>query len=197
MRLSFTCTTLSGDQTRRPMAELAQIFLRDVGVEMLLAEAPLVTVQTGLLEGTMDASLFNWTHGNNADPNPVATLSSTGGNNYMRYRSEEMDRLIQEGVSYADPELRRPIYDRTQELFAEDVPALLLHYNQSVMVFSREQGNLPDEIVQLRPGLGARQRVHARLIEPTACAVHTHLVGGRPDVGRPPTNGTADGRHMT
>lgn len=151
MRLGFTCTTLSGDQTRRPMAELAQIFLRDVGVEMLLAEAPLVTVQTGLLEGTMDASLFNWTHGNNADPNPVATLSSNGGNNYMRYRSEEMDRLIQEGVAYADPELRRPIYDRTQELFAEDVPALLLHYNQSVMVFSREQGNMPDEAFNSDP----------------------------------------------
>ena len=151
MRLSFTCTTLSGDQTRRPMAELAQIFLRDVGVEMLLAEAPLVTIQTGLLEGTMDASLFNWTHGTLVDPNPRATLHSTGGNNYMRYRSEEMDRLIDEGVSYADPDLRRPIYDRTQELFAEDVPALLLHYNQSVMPFSREQGNMPEEATNSDP----------------------------------------------
>jgi peptide/nickel transport system substrate-binding protein len=150
-RLSFTCTTLSGDQTRRPMAELGQIFLRDVGVEMLLAEAPLVTVQTGLLEGTLDASLFNWTHGNNADPNPIATLSSTGGNNYMRYRSEEMDRLIQEGVANADPELRRPVYDRTQELFAEDVPALLLHYGQGVMPISIEQGNLPDEVFNSDP----------------------------------------------
>src|SRR5690606_3374396 len=28
LRLSFTCTTISGDQTRRPMAELSQIFLR-------------------------------------------------------------------------------------------------------------------------------------------------------------------------
>jgi peptide/nickel transport system substrate-binding protein len=151
MRLSFTCTTLSGDQTRRPMAELAQIFLRDVGVEMLLAEAPLVTVQTGLLEGTMDASLFNWPHGNNQDPSPASTLSSTGGNNYMRFRNEEMDRLIVEGVSFADFERRRPIYERTQQIFAEEVPSLMLHYNQSVMVFSREMGNLPDDIFNSDP----------------------------------------------
>ncbi len=161
MRLSFTCTTLSGDQTRRPMAELAQIFLRDVGVEMLLAEAPLVTVQTGLLEGTMDASLFNWTHGGPADPNPVNTLSSNGGNNYMRYRSEEMDRLIVEGVSYADPERRLPIYARTQELFAEDVPALLLHYAMHVRVFSNEMQGLPNEISITDP-VWARGREYRR-----------------------------------
>ena len=118
---------------------------------MLLAEAPLVTVQTGLLEGTMDASLFNWPHGNNADPNPASTLSSTGGNNYVRLRNEEMDRLIVEGVSYADVERRRPIYARTQQIFAEEVPSLMLHYNQSVMVFSREMGNMPDEAFNSDP----------------------------------------------
>ena len=161
MRLAFTCTTLSGDQFRRPMAELSQIFLRDVGVEMLLAEAPLVTVQTGLLEGTLDASLFNWTHGDPKDPNPVNTLSSAGGNNYMRYRSDEMERLIAEGVSYADPEARRPIYDRTQELFAEDVPALLLHYNLGVREFSREMGGLPDRIETMDP-VWARGHLYSR-----------------------------------
>jgi ABC-type transport system substrate-binding protein len=74
MRLSFTCTTISGDQARRPMAELAQIFLRDVGVEMQLAEAPVASILEGLREGTLEASLFNWTMGSTVDPSPASTL---------------------------------------------------------------------------------------------------------------------------
>lgn len=151
VRASFTCTTLSGDATRRPMAELTQIFLRAVGVEMLLAEAPLATVQQGLVDGSIDASLFNWTMGTVVDPNPQATLTSNGGNNYNRFRNEEMDRLVQQGVAVVDPALRKPIYDRTQELFAEEVPCLILHYNQSMSVFANTVRGLPENVLTSDP----------------------------------------------
>jgi peptide/nickel transport system substrate-binding protein len=151
MRLSFTITTISGDQQRRPMAELAQIFLREVGVDVQLAEAPVASILQGLREGTLEASLFNWTHGSTTDPSPTSTLYSTGGDNFTRYNNPEMDRLIDEGLSLVDPEARRPIYDRTQELYAEEVPALFLHYNQGVLVFSNDMGGLPDEILSSTP----------------------------------------------
>lgn len=147
LRLSFTCTTISGDQTRRPMAELSQIFLRNVGVEMQLAEAPVASILEGLRQGTLEASLFNWTHGSLVDPNPAGTLRSNGGDNFTRYNNPEMDRLIDEGLSVVDPELRRPIYNRTQELYAEDMPALVLHYNQGINVFSTDMTNLPDDVL--------------------------------------------------
>ncbi len=147
LRLSFTCTTISGDQTRRPMAELSQIFLRAVGVDMQLAEAPVASILEGLRQGTLEASLFNWTHGALADPDPSSTLRSDGGNNFTRYNNPEMDRLVDEGLSVVDPELRRPIYNRTQELYAEDMPALLLHFNQGLSVYSNDMTGLPDEIL--------------------------------------------------
>ena len=150
-RLSFTTTTISGDQQRRPMAELSQIFLREVGVDMQLAEAPVASILQGLREGTLEASLFNWTHGDTTDPSPTSTLYSTGGDNFTRYRNEEMDRLIDQGVALVDPEARRPIYDRTQELYAQDVPALYLHYPQGLLVFSNDMGGLPDEILSSTP----------------------------------------------
>ena len=151
LRLSFTCTTISGDQTRRPMAELSQLFLRAVGVEMQLAEAPVASILQGLREGTLDASLFNWTMGSIVDPSPTSALYSTGGDNFMRYRSEEMDRLIEEGLSVVDPDLRRPIYDRTQELYAEDMPALLLHFKQDLGIFSRSMVGVPEEMLMSLP----------------------------------------------
>ncbi len=147
LRLAFTCTTISGDQTRRPMAELSQIFLRAVGVDMQLAEAPVASILEGLRQGTLEASLFNWTHGALVDPDPSSTLRSDGGNNFTRYNNPEMDRLVDEGLSIVDPELRRPIYNRTQELYAEDVPALMLHYPQGLNVFSVDMTNLPDGVL--------------------------------------------------
>ncbi len=44
VRLSFTCTTITGDTARRPIAELAQQMLAEVGVEMLLEEAPVSAI---------------------------------------------------------------------------------------------------------------------------------------------------------
>lgn len=149
LRLSFTCTTISGDQTRRPMAELSQIFLRNVGVEMQLAEAPVASILEGLRAGTLEASLFNWTMGDLTDPSPTSSLRSNGGDNFYRYNNPEMDRLIDEGLSIADPEARKPIYARTQQIFAEDVPALCLHYPQVVNPVSDAMQGLPpmDEIL--------------------------------------------------
>jgi peptide/nickel transport system substrate-binding protein len=146
LRLSFTCTTISGDQARRPMAELSQIFLRDVGVEMQLAEAPVASILQGLREGTLEASLFNWTMGSTTDPSPTSTLLTGGGDNFFQYSNPEMDALIQEGLNVADPAARMPVYARTQQLYAEDVPALTLHFAQWVLVFSTSMGGLPDEI---------------------------------------------------
>jgi peptide/nickel transport system substrate-binding protein len=146
VRLSFTITTISGDQQRRPMAELAQIFLREVGVEAQLAEAPVASILAGLREGTLEASLFNWTMGDLHDPSPSSTLRSDGGDNFFQYSNPEMDRLIDEGESIVDPEGRRLVYDRTQELFAEEVPALILHFNQSLVVFSNRMQGLPEQI---------------------------------------------------
>jgi peptide/nickel transport system substrate-binding protein len=150
-RLSFTATTISGDQIRRPMAELVQIFLREVGVDMQLAEAPVASILSGLREGTLQSSLFNWTMGTTVDPSPEATLRSDGGNNFFRYSNPEMDRLIDEGLRFVDPEQRRPIYNRTQEIFVEDVPALFLHYNQSVIVFSNRMKGLPEQVDTTTP----------------------------------------------
>ena len=82
--MSFTCTTITGDTARRPIAELAQQMLKEVGVDMQLQEAPVSAILEGMRNGTMDASLFNWTYGS-VDPDPSSTLRSDGGSNFCRY----------------------------------------------------------------------------------------------------------------
>jgi peptide/nickel transport system substrate-binding protein len=150
-RLSFTCTTITGDQARRPIAELAQQFFRDVGVEMQLAEAPVASILEGMRSGGLDASLFNWTHGGTPEPDPSNTLRSDGGDNFYRYSNPDMDRLIDAGLETVDPQERQAIYYRIQELYAEDVPGLYLQFDEWINVYSSDVQGLPEEILNGDP----------------------------------------------
>jgi peptide/nickel transport system substrate-binding protein len=144
VRLSFTCTTITGDQARRPIAELAQQMLSDVGVEMQLAEAPVSSILEGLRAGAMESSIFNWTFGTTPEPDPYATLHSGGGNNFSRYNNPEMDELIEQGTQVVDPEARREIYYRIQEIFVEDVPNLYIQFDEWMNPFSTRIKGLPE-----------------------------------------------------
>lgn len=144
VKLSFTCTTITGDQARRPIAELAQQFFKEVGIDMQLAEAPVASILEGMREGTMDASLYNWTYGTTPEPDPFSTLHSKGGNNFCEYSNPRMDELIEQGVQIVDPEKRRPIYYEIQELFVEDVPCLYLQFDEWMNPFSGRVQGLPE-----------------------------------------------------
>lgn len=143
-KLSFTCTTITGDQARRPIAELAQQMLSDVGIDMQLAEAPVSSILEAMRNGTMDASLFNWTYGSTPEPDPFATLHSDGGNNFSQYSNPQMDELIEQGTQVVDPEERKPIYYQIQEIFTEDVPVLYLQFDEWMNPFSNRIKGLPE-----------------------------------------------------
>ncbi|MEM7531267.1 MAG: ABC transporter substrate-binding protein [Chloroflexota bacterium] len=142
-KLSFTCTTITGDQARRPIAELAQQLFAEVGVDMQLAEAPISTILEGLRQGTVDAALFNWTYGS-VDPDPSNILRSDGGQNWNSFRNDRVDELIDAGLAVADPEQRKPIYDEIQEIVTEEVPMLYLQWDEWMNVFTGRVSDLPE-----------------------------------------------------
>lgn len=141
-KLSFTCTTITGDQARRPIAELAQQFFSEVGIDMQLAEAPISTILEGLRNGTIDASLFNWTYGS-TDPDPSSTLRSDGGQNWNSFRNERVDELIDQGLQTVDREERKQIYDEIQGIVVEEVPMLYLMYDEWMNIFTSRVKGLP------------------------------------------------------
>jgi len=144
VKLSFTCTTITGDTARRPIAELAQQLLREVGVDMQLAEAPVSSILEGLRNGSMEASLFNWTYGS-VDPDPSATLHSTGGQNWNSFENARVDELIDQGLQIVDPEQRRPLYHEIQQIVVEEVPMLYLQWDDWYNVFTSRVKGLPEK----------------------------------------------------
>ena len=143
-KLTFTITTITGDQARRPIAELTQLMFSDVGIDVQLEEAPVATILQGMREGTMDASLYNWTYGSAVEPDPFSTLHSTGGNNFAQLNNARMDELIEGGLKVVSHEEREPYYHEIQEIFVEEQPVLNLQFDEWMNVFNSRIKGLPD-----------------------------------------------------
>lgn len=145
VKFSFTCTVKAGDQARKAIAELAQQLYKEVGVEMQLTEAPVAEILEAMRAGTMEMSIFNWTYNSGVlEPDCMDTLSSTGGNNFPHFKNAEMDDLLAKGLQEVDPEKRKPIYNRVQEIFVEEVPVLYLQFDTWMLPFAKRVGGLPD-----------------------------------------------------
>lgn len=147
-RLSFTCTVITGDQRNRGKAEVAQADLAEVGIEMLIEEAPVASILAGFSSGEVEASIFNWTYGGSfGEPDARTSLKTGAARNFSKYSNPRVDELLDAGVSTTDPEERREIYSEVQKLVAEDVPFLYIMFWEWIEVWSSRVKGLPDSIV--------------------------------------------------
>ena len=145
-KLAFTLWIIQGDTQRRPEAELAQQWWKEIGAEVKLQESN--AVLAGLMDDNYDAALFNWVYsGNGGDPDARDTLTSTGANNFSHFSNAEVDDLLNKGILEQDEAKRIEIYNRVQEIVAEEVPFLFLLYPTWVTFYSKAIKGLPESIL--------------------------------------------------
>ncbi|HET8630789.1 MAG TPA: ABC transporter substrate-binding protein [Thermomicrobiales bacterium] len=142
-KFSFTCFVLTGDQARKPEAEIVQQQMQAIGVDMKIQEAPASNILAQLVAGKMDASLFNWTYGDGSDPDASDTLRSNGGNNFTQYKNPQMDQLLDNGLKEVDPQKRKAIYDQIQQIVSDDVPFFYVMYWNWFNHFTKRIQGLP------------------------------------------------------
>jgi peptide/nickel transport system substrate-binding protein len=125
----FVCTVITGDEARLPEAETVQQYLAQVGIDMEIQEAPLATIQEGQRDGSIDASLYNWTYGGtDGEPDGTATLHSTARNNWNLWENDRVDELLEAGLREVAEEDRVPIYHEIQEIVSEEAPMLYMMF---------------------------------------------------------------------
>lgn len=149
--LTFTCNVITGDQARRPEAEVVQSYLAEAGIDMQIEEAPVATILEQMREGEMDASLFNWTYGSGSDPDASVTLRSDGTNNFSQFTNARVDELLEAGLVETDPETRAQYYKEIQEIVAEEVPFIYMMYWDLFNHFSQRVQGLPDSALTADP----------------------------------------------
>jgi peptide/nickel transport system substrate-binding protein len=143
VRLSFTVTTISGDQRRRPYAEVFQQDLKAVGIEMKIEENPVSSLLEAVVAGTFHATIWNsGVGGDNGEPDARAAIRSDARGN--TYHNPEMDRLLDTGVATTDPAERRKIYSDVQKLIAEDVPFIYIMFWEWIELWSKRVRGVPE-----------------------------------------------------
>lgn len=141
-RLAFALATTTGNRVRELIEQELQAKWRAVGIQVTLVNDDATALFGDRLpHASFDLALYSWS--NPPENPPTYTLLSASvptaannynGGNYPHFSDAETDRLVGALVRELDPEKRKPIWARLQEIYARELPALPLYFESSVFV---------------------------------------------------------------
>ncbi|MGZ4819120.1 MAG: ABC transporter substrate-binding protein [Terriglobales bacterium] len=144
MRFHLTMKT-STEENSRLLAAVLQQQWRAVGVELDIKTFEFATFFSDVQKGAFQLYPLRWIGGNN-DPDMFqyafhSAFTPPAGANRSYYANPEVDRLIDLARRELDPQKRKQMYLRIQQLLAQDLPYLNLWYLDNVVVHSRRTAN--------------------------------------------------------
>lgn len=140
VRLAFTNSTTAGDHLREQVQQFLQQTFAEIGVEMTIENLPPAVMWGDFWTySKFDSAIVGSVYLIAADPDVTYRFHSDAivaqggqGSNNSQYKNPEVDKLLIEGSTTFDPEKRREIYFRIQEIIRHDLPLLPL-YSRTVV----------------------------------------------------------------
>ena len=136
-RFSFTIVTNQGNDQRIKAGEIIQRRLREVGIEVKLRVIEWASFLKEFINpGNFDATILGWTVPADPDAYNVWHSSKTklGELNFIKFSNSEVDELLEKGRRTLDQKKRKVIYERFQEILAEEQPYTFLYVPDSLPV---------------------------------------------------------------
>src|SRR6266540_3508639 len=147
MPFQFTVLTNQGNAERQKSAQIIQRRLKAVGVDMKIRVLEWASFITNFIDKRrFDAVILGWTISQDPDIFDVWHSSKTGPKelNFIGYKNQRVDRLIEEGRGTFNEEKRRRCYYEIQQILAEDQPYTFLYVPDALpVVSSRVRGIEP------------------------------------------------------
>jgi len=134
-RLAFTIVTNQGNDLRAKTAEIVQRRLKEVGMDVQIRIVEWATfLKEFIFPGNFDVTILGWTGGPEPDQYNIWHSSKTGPRelNFIHYRNGEVDTLLERGRRSFDQAERKHIYDRFQEILAEEQPYTFLYVGEAL-----------------------------------------------------------------
>ncbi len=136
-KLSFTIVTNQGNDLRVRSAEILQRRLKEVGIDVQIRVVEWATfLKEFIFPGNFDATILGWSGGPEPDQYNIWHSSKTGPRdlNFIHYKNSEVDALLERGRRTFDQQERKQIYDRFQEILAEEQPYTFLYVGEALPV---------------------------------------------------------------
>jgi len=144
---AFTIVTNQGNDQRSKAGEIIQRRFREVGVDVKLRVIEWASFLKEFINpGNFDATILGWTIPIDPDGYNVWHSSKTrpGELNFIGFRNEEVDALLEKGRRTLDQSARKASYDRIQEILADEQPYTFLYVPDALpVVASRFRGIEP------------------------------------------------------
>lgn len=143
----FILMTNLGNKRRETTALIIQQRLKEVGISVKVRTIEWTAFLKEFLDKkNFEAVIMGWTIPIDPDLYNVWHSSKTaeGELNFISFKNEEVDELIDKGRFTLDQEERKAAYDRIQEILYEEVPYVFLYYPDALpVVSSRFRGIQP------------------------------------------------------
>jgi peptide/nickel transport system substrate-binding protein len=126
----FTILTNQGNDQRIKAAIIIQSQLRAVGIEVRIRTVEWAAfIKEFVHKSRFDALILGWTVPQAPDPYSVwhSSKAKPGGLNVTGYRNAEVDALLEEARLSLDDAVRKPLYDRFQEILHAEQPYTFLY----------------------------------------------------------------------
>ncbi len=168
--LSFTLLA-SDESTTATLAEAIATAWQNLGVDVSVEAVDAGLVPSLIRSRDFDAALTEFALSADPDPYPFWHSSQIDepGQNFAGFADEQADLLMEEGRQTVDQEKLTGIYGAFQQLFAEEVPSLLLYHPIYSYVVDSQVGD-----VQIPPLLHTSDRfrsISSWYIETTSVVV--------------------------
>ena len=133
--LAFTIVTNQGNDLRSKTAEIIQRRLKEVGIDIEIRVVEWATfLKEFIFTGNFDATILGWSGGPEPDQYNIWHSSKTAPRelNFIKYQNPEVDELLEKGRRTFDQAERKKIYDRFQEILAEEQPYTFLYVGEAL-----------------------------------------------------------------
>ena len=135
----FEIITNQGNEIRAKCAEIIQRRLAEIGIKVKIRVLEWAAfVNDFINKRRFDATILGWTIPLDPDIYDVWHSSKTGPQelNFVSYKNEEVDRLIEKGRGTFDQKERKRYYDRIQEILAEEQPYTFLYVPDALPIIN-------------------------------------------------------------
>ena len=136
-KFSFTVLTNAGNESRAKTAAIIQQNLSAVGVKMEIRTLEWAAFINEFVDKRkFDAVILGWNITQDPDQYDIWSSKKTGPKelNFVGFKHDEVDRLLEEGRRTFDVEKRKKAYFRIQEILAEEQPYVFLYYPDALPV---------------------------------------------------------------
>jgi len=135
----FEIITNQGNEVRAKCAEIIQRRLADIGITAKIRVIEWAAfINEFINKKRFDATILGWSITLDPDLYDVWHSSKTepGGLNFVSFKNEEVDELLEKGRGTFNQEERKRYYDRIQEILAEEQPYTFLYVPDALPIIS-------------------------------------------------------------